>query len=85
MRKKAIVALGGNALIKEGQDGNIYDQFDNTREVSTSIVKMIQDGKAIKLWENHINDVSGIWTEYPDAYKDLLEKYPEVHPEYKAK
>lgn len=44
MRKKAIVALGGNALIKEGQDGNIYDQFDNTREVSASIVKMIQDG-----------------------------------------
>jgi hypothetical protein len=22
MRKKAIVALGGNALVKEGQDGN---------------------------------------------------------------
>ena len=44
MRKKAIVALGGNALVKEGQDGNIYDQFDNTREVSASIVKMIQDG-----------------------------------------
>jgi len=44
MRKKAIVALGGNALIKEGQDGNIYDQFDNTREISASIVKMIQDG-----------------------------------------
>ena len=44
MRKKAIIALGGNALIKEGQDGNIYDQFDNTREISASIVKMIQDG-----------------------------------------
>jgi carbamate kinase len=44
MRKKAIVALGGNALVKERQDGNIYDQFDNTREVTTSIVKMIQDG-----------------------------------------
>jgi len=44
MRKKAIIALGGNALIKEGQDGNIYDQFDNTREISASIVKMIKDG-----------------------------------------
>jgi carbamate kinase len=41
--KKAIVALGGNALIKEGQDGNIYDQFDNTREVSRSLVKMIKN------------------------------------------
>jgi len=44
MKKKAIVALGGNALIKEGQDGNIYDQFDNTREVSESLVSMIKEG-----------------------------------------
>lgn len=43
MNKRAIVALGGNALIKEGQDGNIYDQFSNTREFSKSIVKMIKD------------------------------------------
>ncbi len=44
MRKRAVVALGGNALIKEGQDGNIYDQFDNAREASISIVNMIKDG-----------------------------------------
>jgi len=44
MRKKAIVALGGNALIKEGQEGTIHEQFANTREISRSIVKMIKDG-----------------------------------------
>ena len=44
MKKRAIVAIGGNALIKEGQDGNIHDQFENTREFSESIVKMIKDG-----------------------------------------
>jgi carbamate kinase len=44
MKKRAVIALGGNALIKEGQEGTIYEQFQNTREVSESIVKMIKDG-----------------------------------------
>ena len=44
MKKRAVVALGGNALIKEWQDGNIYEQFDNTREACQSIVKMVKDG-----------------------------------------
>jgi len=44
MIKKAVIALGGNALIKKGQDGNIYDQFDNSREVAHSIAKIIKSG-----------------------------------------
>ena len=44
MRKKAVVALGGNALIKEGQEGNIHEQFANTRLIVKSIVKIIKDG-----------------------------------------
>ena len=59
MKKRAIVAIGGNALIKEGQDGNIHDQFENTREFSESIVKMIKDG-----WEIVI-------THKPDSGKYL--------------
>jgi len=44
MRKKAVVALGGNALIKDGQEGNIHEQFANTRLIVKSIVKMIKNG-----------------------------------------
>ncbi len=44
MRKKAVIALGGNALIKQGQEGTIYEQFANTREISKSIVKIIKEG-----------------------------------------
>jgi carbamate kinase len=44
MRKKAVIALGGNALIKEGQEGNIHEQFANTRLIVKSIVKIIKDG-----------------------------------------
>ena len=44
MGRKIIIALGGNALIKENQTGTIYEQFANTRKISSSIVTMIQDG-----------------------------------------
>ena len=44
MSKKAVVALGGNALIKEGQEGTIYEQFANTRKIVKHIVKIINDG-----------------------------------------
>lgn len=44
MRKKAVVALGGNALIKDDQDGTIYEQFANTRAAITHVVKIIEDG-----------------------------------------
>jgi len=42
--KKAVIALGGNALIKKGQKGTIYEQFANTRKSIKSIVKIIKDG-----------------------------------------
>jgi carbamate kinase len=43
MKKRAVVALGGNALIKKGQKGTIYEQFANTRQVASFIVHMIQE------------------------------------------
>jgi carbamate kinase len=44
MRKKAVIALGGNALIKANQKGTIYEQFANTRQSMNTIVEMIQHG-----------------------------------------
>ena len=43
MKKRAVIALGGNALLKEGQIGTIYEQFANTRQISKFIVKMIKN------------------------------------------
>ncbi|HID25825.1 MAG TPA: carbamate kinase [Thermoplasmata archaeon] len=43
MNKRVVVALGGNALIKPGQKGTIYEQFANTRATVASVVKMIQN------------------------------------------
>ncbi|MCK5342589.1 MAG: carbamate kinase, partial [Candidatus Heimdallarchaeota archaeon] len=54
MPQKAVVALGGNALIKEGEEGNIHEQFANTRKIVTTLVTMIQHG-----WELVITHGNG--------------------------
>jgi len=42
--KKAVLALGGNAIIKAGQKGTIAEQFKNTRESLPGIVQLIKQG-----------------------------------------
>jgi len=42
--RKAVVALGGNAIIKSHQEGTIAEQFANTRESLTGIVELIREG-----------------------------------------
>ncbi|MBA7599490.1 Carbamate kinase 1 [subsurface metagenome] len=47
--KKAVVALGGNALIKKGQKGDIHEQFANARESLVGIVDLINEGYKIAI------------------------------------
>ena len=75
MRKKAIVALGGNALIKEGQEGNIHEQFANTREISKSIVKMIKDGWDIVITHGNGPQVGAILLQN-DLARDITPPMP---------
>lgn len=44
MAKKAVLALGGNAIIQAGQKGDISQQFANTRESLGGIVELIEQG-----------------------------------------
>jgi carbamate kinase len=44
MGKKAVVALGGNAIIQSGQKGTITEQFANTRESLGAIAELIRQG-----------------------------------------
>lgn len=75
MRKKAIVALGGNALIKKGQEGTIYEQFENTREVIKSIVKIIKEGWAIVITHGNGPQVGAILLQN-DLAKDITPAMP---------
>lgn len=47
--KKAVLAIGGNALIKEGQRGTIEEQFEVVKETCMHITEMIKDDWNIAL------------------------------------
>ncbi|TFG85224.1 MAG: carbamate kinase [Spirochaetales bacterium] len=48
-KKTIVVALGGNALIKEGTKGTIEEQFENTRTSMAAIVGLIKEGHHVVL------------------------------------
>jgi len=42
-----VVALGGNAITREFEEGNIYQQFSNTRRSLTGVADLIQAGHEV--------------------------------------
>ena len=47
--KTIVVALGGNAIIEEGTEGTIAQQFENTRKSMDAIVNLIRGGHRVVL------------------------------------
>jgi len=43
----ALVAIGGNALIREGQSGTIAQQMENARAVAAQVVGLLEDGMRV--------------------------------------
>ena len=75
MKKKAVIALGGNALVKKGQKGTIYEQFTNTRRSTNSIVKMIKEGWDVVVTHGNGPQVGAILLQNKVA-KDLTPAMP---------
>jgi len=48
-RKTIVVALGGNAIIEEGTEGTVEQQFENTRKSMAAIVGMVREGHKVVL------------------------------------
>jgi len=47
--RTAVVALGGNAISREFEEGNIYQQFANTRRSLVSVLEMVGEGYRVVL------------------------------------
>ncbi len=47
--RKAVVALGGNAITREFEEGNIYQQFANTRRSLVGVADLIQRGYLVAI------------------------------------
>lgn len=48
-RKTALIAIGGNSLIRSGEQGTIEQQRANAQRTAESIVKIIKEGYAVVL------------------------------------
>lgn len=59
-RKTIVIALGGNALIKHGQKGTVYEQFANAREALTDVVELIRQGYRIVITHGNGPQVGNI-------------------------
>ncbi len=49
MAKTAVIAIGGNSLIRAGEKGDISEQLANTRRTARAIVSLIRDGLHVVL------------------------------------
>lgn len=47
--KRVVVALGGNAITREFEEGNIYEQFANTRRALVPVVQLIERGLEVAI------------------------------------
>ena len=47
MSKSAIIAVGGNSLIRAGERGDIAEQMANARSTARAIVQLIRDGMQV--------------------------------------
>jgi carbamate kinase len=60
MGEKIVVALGGNAIIKQGQAGTVYEQFANTRASLRGIVELVKRGHSLVLTHGNGPQVGNI-------------------------
>ncbi len=49
MERRAVIAIGGNALILDGQKGTIEEQYQNARETSRHIASLVKEGWSVVL------------------------------------
>ena len=47
--KTIVIALGGNAITRESEEGNVYEQFANTRRALVSVARLAQSGYRIAM------------------------------------
>jgi len=59
-RSRVVVALGGNALVKRGQVGTVYEQFENTRNAILGIVELVKRGYRVILTHGNGPQVGNI-------------------------
>lgn len=63
----AVVAFGGNALIKKGQEGTQWEQLENARETARSLIPILKDGYGLVLVHGNGPQVGNILIQVEEA------------------
>ncbi len=70
-----VVAIGGNALIKPGEEGTIYEQFANARETCAQVIKLVHMGHDIVLTHGNGPQVGNALLRH-ERSKDSIPPFP---------
>jgi carbamate kinase len=76
MKKTAVLALGGNAIIKAGQNGTIGEQFANTRDSLDGIVELISRGYQLSITHGNGPQVGNLLRQQEAGAKEGLAALP---------
>lgn len=73
--KTAVIAIGGNAIIMEGQKGTIEEQFENVSKSCDHIIDLLEEGYNVVLTYGNGPHVGNSLIK-GEAGKDLVPAYP---------
>ena len=66
-RKLAVVAFGGNALIRKGQEGTQWEQLDNAQATARSLIPILKDGYGLVLVHGNGPQVGNVLIQVEEA------------------
>lgn len=58
---RVVAALGGNALLREGQEGTVHEQFDNARLACRQLARIVEDGRELIVTHGNGPQVGAIY------------------------
>lgn len=76
MTKTAVLALGGNAIIKAGQKGTISEQFANTRDSLGGVVELISQGYHLAITHGNGPQVGNLLRQQEAGEKEGIAPLP---------
>src|SRR5262245_43641419 len=66
-RKLAVVAFGGNALIRKGEEGTQWEQLENAQSTARALIPLLQDGYGLVLVHGNGPQVGNILIQVEEA------------------
>ena len=76
MNKTAVLALGGNAIIKAGEKGTITQELANTRESLSGIVELIKRGYHLSITHGNGPQVGNLLRQQEAGEKEGIPQLP---------